>query len=99
MHEIDPAAEKAGNAADGHAEDQAHEDADEADGQRDLRPVNDPREDVPAEAVGTEDIHAVARLRVREAEELGLHRDEAEQIIGLRPARRRRPKAASSGRT
>src|SRR5271167_3252156 len=53
-HDVGPAAVIPGDATDDDAERKTDRDADEADGQRDARAVDDAREEVAAEPVGAE---------------------------------------------
>src|SRR5712671_1986907 len=61
--DVGPAAVIAGDAADQDAERKADDDADQPDGQRDPRAVDDPRQQVAAEPVGAEQEHLPARRR------------------------------------
>ena len=67
-HVVDPATEIAGDAAQGDADQETDEDPQQADGQRDPRPVDDPRKQVAAEAIGPEEEERAALRRAYKVE-------------------------------
>src|SRR5689334_6030143 len=82
-HVVDPAAVVAGDAADHEAEDEAQGDAEQADGERDARRVDDTAEHVAPESVGAEQEKRSAFGRTDEMEAAG---DEAPELVLLAQA-------------
>ena len=73
------AGEIAGNAADDHAERERQQDADDADGQRNLRAVKQPRKNIAPELVGAEQENRI--IFVAGAEQMDGGRNQAEQFV------------------
>src|SRR5207248_10424245 len=81
--DVGPAAVIAGNAADQDAEREADDDAEQPDGQRDPRAVDDARQQVAAETVGAEQKQLAARRRT---DQVAVAVDIAPEFVGVAPA-------------
>ena len=68
-----------GNAADDHAERERQQNADDADGQRNLRAVKQPRKNVASELVRAEKINRI--IVIAGAEQMNRGRNQAEQFV------------------